>query len=86
MTREDAIRNVAIALGWAYKAVERVADNLAQDKIDANPMEQLLESKRKADALFAQIKSLAKREPNEPRIKVSPYAKFDKYHKKKKRK
>ena len=49
-------------------------------------MEQLLDSKRKADALFAQIKSLDKREPNEPRIKVSPYAKFDKYHHKKKRK
>ena len=80
MKREDAIRNVAIALGWSYKAVERVADNLA------NPMEQLLESKRKADTLFAQIKSLAKREPHELRIKVSPYAKFDKYHKKKKRK
>ena len=80
MKREDAIKNVAIALGWSYKAVERVADNLA------NPMEQLLESKRKADALFAQIKSLAKRERQEPRIKVSPYAKFDKYHKKKKRK
>lgn len=45
-------------------------------------MERLLESKRKADELFAQIKSLAKREPNEPRIKVSPYAKFDKLHKK----
>lgn len=52
----------------------------------ATIMEQLLESKRKADALFARIKSLAKREPNEPRIKVSPYAKFDKYHHKKKRK
>ncbi|MDE6536079.1 MAG: hypothetical protein K2K82_08755 [Muribaculaceae bacterium] len=80
MKREDAIRNIAIALGWPYKDVERVADNLA------NPMEQLLESRRKADALFAQIESLAKRERQEPRIKVSPYAKFDKYHKKKKRK
>ena len=49
-------------------------------------MEQILDSKRKADALFAQIKSLAKRESNESRIKVSPYAKFDKYNKKKKSK
>ena len=48
-------------------------------------MEQLLETKRKADALFAQINALAKREPNEPRIKVSPYAKFDKYHHKKRK-
>ena len=86
MKREDAIRNIAVALGMAYKDVERVADNIVQDKIDTNAMEQLLESKRKADALFAKINALAKRERQEPRIKVSPYAKFDKYHKKKKRK
>lgn len=46
----------------------------------------ILDDKLIADRLFAQIKSLAKRERQEPRIKVSPYAKFDKYHKKKKRK
>ena len=46
----------------------------------------ILDDKRIADRLFAEIKSLAKREPNEPRIKFSPYAKFDKYHHKKKRK
>lgn len=46
----------------------------------------ILDDKPIADRLFAQLKSLAKRESNEPRIKVSPYAKFDKYHNKKKRK
>ena len=46
----------------------------------------ILEDKRMADAVFAQIKSFARREPKELRIKVSPYSKFDKYHHKKKRK
>lgn len=35
--------------------------------------------------MFAQIKGIAKKMSREPRIKVSPYAKFDKYHKKKRK-
>ena len=37
-----------------------------------------------ANRLFAKIKKFTKQMPCEPRIKVSPYAKFDKYHHKKK--
>lgn len=52
---------------------------------DQAPFEQLGKDIDRIVELFGKIKSLAKREPNEPRIKVSPYAKFDKYHKKKRK-
>lgn len=39
----------------------------------------------RSNEMFAQIKKLAKQMRCEPRIKVSPYAKFDKFHHKKKR-
>ena len=70
MKRDDAIRNVAIALGMAIKNVERAADKLIQDKTDATEV-------------IAHIKALAKSQPRKVKHHVSPYAKFDKYHKKK---
>ena len=73
MTREEAIRNVATALGLAIKNVERAADKLIQDKTDATEV-------------IAHIKALAKSQPRKVKHHVSPYAKFDKYHHKKKRK
>ena len=36
--------------------------------------------------VFGKIKALAKQQPRKTRSYVSPYAKFDKYHHKKKRK
>lgn len=76
MTKEEAIRNIAIALGWSIRAVERAANNLIQDKIDA-------------DVLMAQIEATNQTMPNNIQTRksyVSPYAKFDKFHHKKKRK
>ena len=72
MTHEEAIKNVATALGWAIKSVERAVDILIQDKTDATEV-------------IEKIKALAKSQPRKVKHHVSPYAKFDKYYKKKKR-
>ena len=51
-----------------------------------NIMTQICNDMDVAYRLFATIKRIAKQKKREPRIKVSPYAKFDKFHHKKKRK
>lgn len=52
----------------------------------ANSLDAVIYQMGRSNEMFAQIKKLAKQIPQEPRVKVSPYAKFDKLHHKKKRK
>ena len=71
MTQEEAIENVVVATGFSPKCIK-------------NSMESLIAAKMSADELIAKIKILSKgmKVPKRP---VSPYAKFDKFHHKKKR-
>ena len=71
MTQEEAIENVAIATGFSPDYIR-------------NSMKSLIAAKMSADESIAKIKALSKG-MTEPKRPVSPYAKFDKFHRKKKR-
>ena len=50
-----------------------------------NAFKAMIDSHEHANDMIVKIKKLAKQMLGESRIKVSPYAKFDKYHKKKRK-
>lgn len=68
MTREEAVRNVAIATGMFVDEVRRAFDNLCKDKEDA-------------ESLMKHIKALGKQMHPRRKSYASPYAKFDKIRK-----
>lgn len=73
MTREEAMRNVAIAIDTAIAEVNRAFDNLCR-------------SKESAESAVSRIKGIAKSLPRQSRKSyVSPYAKFDKIRRKRKK-
>lgn len=75
MERNKTIYDISIALGIAIKDVERAVDNLVQAKIDS-------------DELMAQIEAMDKSMRNtfQPcKSYESPYSKFEKFRRKKKR-
>ena len=72
ITKEEAIENVAIATGFSPDCIR-------------NSMGSLIAAKIAADELITKIKTLSNGliEAKRP---VSPYTKFDKYHKRRRRK
>ncbi|MBD5296494.1 MAG: hypothetical protein HDS21_00200 [Bacteroides sp.] len=76
MKRSKAIQNVAIATGITVEDVERMADSMGQFSVSAEDLKAHLESVGKA------MRQLSVRDL---KSYVSPYAKFDKYHKKKRK-
>lgn len=77
MKRAEAIRNVAIAMGITVEDVGRMADSMGQFSVSAEDLKAHIESMGKA------MQQLSVR----PRKSyVSPYAKFDKLHRKNKKK
>ena len=77
MKRSKAIQNVAIATGITVEDVERMADSMGLFSVSAEDLKAHLESVSKARRQLSvrHLKSYC-----------SPYAQFDKYHHKKKRK
>ena len=77
MKRMEAITNVAIALGCTVEDVKKVADSIAQFSVSADDLKVHIESTGKA------MRQLSV----QPRKSyVSCYAKFDKLHRKNKKK
>lgn len=79
MKREDAIRNIAIALGIGFKDVEREIERQSES------IKQLGEDMDRLNEVFRNIYSHVTPSIRKPKYPTSPYAKFDKYHKKKRR-
>lgn len=72
MTKEEAMRNVAIATDTFVDEVKQAFDNLCR-------------SKEKAEDAISRIKRIAKlQERQSCKSYVSPYAKFDKIRRKRK--
>ncbi|MDE6338445.1 MAG: hypothetical protein K2K97_01495 [Muribaculaceae bacterium] len=71
MTQEEALDNLVIATGLSPHYVK-------------SAFESLIAAKLSADEMVAKIKILSKGMTG-PKRHVSPYAKFDKFHHKKKR-
>ena len=71
ISKDEAIVNVAVVTGFSPDYIR-------------NSMKNLIASKMSADEVLAKIKALSK-VMTEPKRPVSPYAKFDTYHRKKKR-
>lgn len=77
MDRAEAIRNVAIAFCMTIKDVERIPDSINQYSVSAEELTAHIEKMDKA------MRSMS----FQPRKSyVSPYAKFDKFHHKHKKK
>ncbi len=74
MTQEEARRNVATAFDLTADEAKRIIDNLDASMTNANALFDRIKAMGKLSKAFQQRKSY-----------VSPYAKFDKYHKKKRK-
>ena len=91
MTKDEAIENLSIALGISSGEVVRVIDNLNQKNMTDYERELMNDPKYTdyPDAVYlfkgTPFRVVMPPKPKEPRIKVSPYAKFDKLHKKKRK-
>lgn len=68
------------------QAEKRMREKLGiPDNTLENAFKAMIDAHEHANDIIVKIKKLAKRMSRQPRIMVSPYAKFDKHHKKKRK-
>ena len=77
MNRAQALRNIACALCLTVEDVERMADSMGQFSVSAEDLKAHIESMGKA---------MRQMSVSPRKSYVSPYAKFDKIHRKNKKK